>query len=267
MYTCQFFFVAFFLTLAKNVFQLPHMAKETTAGVAKRLSIPIDDAGFIDVPHMRASTVEQLIELIKTDPTIRDTYNDANGIKDGAGLAEGLTQENVAAALDLVQSANALIFRVAAAKFIKNPVLRDQNGRPLPLVLDSDLLTRTFSLTPEQHAELDPRATRLAQKYSGKMPAWLKENMDLYMFASMFLMYTGQNAKAAIEMQIKRDVARAREAFAQQHANQPKNPKPDTDTVRTQPVNGHDRSHEPLEAGHEPLTETDTAPPPEAPTV
>lgn len=242
--------------------------KETTA-TAKRLSIPLNDDGHIDLDHMRASTAEQLIELIKTDPTIRDTYKEVNGPHDdGPSLADGLTQENVAAGLDLLQSANALVFRIAAAKFIKNPVLRDQNGRPVPLVLDPDLLTRTFSFTPEQHAELDPRATRLAQKYSTNMPGWMKEHMDLLLFGSMFITYTGQNAKACIEMQVRRDLARAREAQAQAQVNQPKNPRPDTD-AQPQPVNGHDRSAPSFARDdlHVVTVDSPTPPPLEAPTV
>lgn len=236
------------------------MARETTTGTTKRVSIPLTDAGLVDWDHVRESTAQTLLNIAQNDPEMAKFIGGEKD-EDGPNLAEGLTQQNVSSFIDLVQSANALVFRIAAAKFIKNPILRDANNKPLPLVLDPDLLTRTFSFTPEQHAELDPRATRLAQKYSSKMPSWLKENLDLYMFASMFLTYTAQNAKACIEMQVKRDLGRAREAFAQAQVNIPKNPKPDTDA---QPVNGHDRDGLRDSTIHYTINEPT---PPDAPTV
>ena len=214
---------------------------EPTRG--SRLSIPLTDNGLIDFDHMRPSSAQKLVDLIKTDPTIRDTYKEVN--EPGGGepaLFDGLTTENVAGFLDLVANANGLLLRVMAARFVKHPLLRDATtGKHLPLFIDQDVIA-SMGFTAKQHAELDPRATRLAQKYSSKMPAWLKENLDLYMFGSMFLAYTAQNAKAALETQIKRDVMRVQGAFASAKAAEAKRqPQPDTD-VRTnsdvQPQNG-----------------------------
>ena len=239
------------------------MAKDQTAA-AKRLSIPINDDGFIDMEHMRPSTAQALIDLIKTDPTIRDTYKEVNGPADVADVFGGITEANVAKGLDLVCSVNALVFRVAAKRFVKHPLLKDAaSGKPLPLVIDQDVLDRAFALTSEQHAELDPRAARLAEKYSSAMPEWLKKNIDLYMFCSMFLAYTAQNAKAALETQVKRDLGRAQAAFAQQRAAQVKNPQPDSDA---QPVNGHDRAAQRTEQPTQTIEPGWTAPP-DAPTV
>lgn len=224
------------------------MAKNTTDVGEKvaRLSLPLTpDGTAIDWEHIRPSTIEKFTALLQTDPNIRDHFDEMDGKKSGGpDLFGGITSENVAAGLDLLSSVQTLVFRIAAAKWVKHPLLRDTNGKPIPLVLDQDVLDRAFKLTAAQHEELDPRATRLAQKYSGKMPSWLKENLDLYMFAAMFLRYTGENAKNALGAQINRDLGRAREAFATAAATRPKNPQPDSDVrpVPAQPVNGHDRT-------------------------
>jgi hypothetical protein len=218
---------------------------DETAGRSSRISLPLLDDGTVDWDHVRPSTMEKFAVIVKTDKNVRDTYEEAFGPPPGGESPfGGITEENVATGLDLVCNINALVFRVAAARFVKNPFVKDKAGRPVPLVIDEDILSRTFRLTPEQHKELDPRATRLAEKYSRDLPEWLKKNMDLYMFASMFLAYTAQNAKTALQAQIARD--RAQGAYAAARANQPQNPKPDTDAVRTepstQPTNGHDRT-------------------------
>jgi hypothetical protein len=228
--------------------------KNMPAENAKRLSIPLTDDGFIDTGSMRASTAQKFDHLIKNDPAIRDSFQTQHG---GAepNLAEGLTQANVAEGLNILASTNALVFRIAAARFIRNPVLKDKTGKPQPLVIDPDILTKTFSFTPEQHAELDPRAHRLALKYAGDMPEWLKKHLDLYMFGGMLLSYTAQNAKTAIEMQVKRDVNRYNVAWQQSQVVQPKNPQPTSDAAAP-PANGHATTAETIRAqNREILTE------------
>jgi hypothetical protein len=240
------------------------MAKTTETAVPNaRLSIPLTADGLIDMEHMRPSTAQKLIDLIKTDPTIRDTYAEINGATDEPdGLFEGLTAENVSKGLDAICTVNAMLFRIGAARFIKHPLLKDATtGKPLPLVLDPDILDKSFGLTDKQHAELDPRAAKVAQKYGNKMPEWLKKHLDLYMLGTMFIAYTGENARTVLTAQIARDVARAREQFLQQAAARPKNPQPDSDVIKqAQPLNGRDRAPEPFPP-------TDTTAPPEAPTV
>jgi hypothetical protein len=223
------------------------MARTTTgdseAGKASRLSLPLTNDGLIDWEHVRGSTAEKVLYVVQNDPEIAKF---AKG-EDGADVADvfgGLTAENVSKGLDALCTVNAMVFRVGAAKFIKHPLLKTADGKPVPLFFDQDILDKSFGLTEKQHAELDPRATRLAQKYSGKMPAWLKDNLDLYMFASMFLAYTAENARNVMSAQLNRDLHRAQTAFATAKANQSKNPQPDTDAVKTvsnvpQPSNGH----------------------------
>jgi hypothetical protein len=246
---------------------MPKTSQDADAGKATRLSLPLDSDGFIDLSSMRTSSLEKLDNIIANDPNVRQRLDELSGKTDpdAADVFGGITQENVSKGLDMIQAINAGVLRIAAAKLVKHPLLRDQHGKPVPFVFDQDVLDKTFAFTPEQHKELDPRATRLAEKYSGKMPEWLKQNLDLYLFCSMFLAYTAQNAKAVMELQIKRDVARIRDEYTRSAAAQPKNPQPDSDVVRTQPVNGHDRS-EARQPMPEPI-ETATAPPPEAPTV
>jgi hypothetical protein len=239
-----------------------------TAGRVARLSLPLTDDGQVDWDRVRTSTKEKFLDVLRTDPEVRASYNEVHGIDaDAPSLGDGLTEENVAAGLDIIANVNALVFRVAAARFVKHPLLRDQHGKPVPLVIDQDVLDAAFGLTPKQHAELDPRAKRLADKYSRDLPEWVKKNMDLYMFVSMFLGYTAQNAKTARQAQIKRDLHRAQTAFHTAKANQPQNPKPDTDA---QPTNGHERTPPPSFAGDamtNSVVDTPDTPASEGPTV
>jgi hypothetical protein len=206
---------------------------------AARLSIPLTPDGRIDLGRMRPSTAQKLVDLIRTDPTVRETLDEGKAQEDTTvDLFGGITEENVSKGLDLLQAANALFFRIGAAKWIKHPLLKDAKGNPVPLILDEKILSQAFALTPEQHKELDPRATRLAEKYSGKLPDWLKENLDLYMFCSMFLTYTAQNAKLAIETQVKMDYARAHKQMMDQQQTA-RNPQSDSDVRR--PANGEAR--------------------------
>jgi hypothetical protein len=210
-----------------------------------RLSIPLTSDGFVDLSSMRSSSLAKLDHIISNDPNVRQRLDEVMGHTESPDAFSGITEENVGAALDGFQAANAFVFRILAAKLVKHPLLKDQHGKPLPLVLDPQILSTTFAFSAKQHAELDPRAAKLAQKYSDKMPDWLKKNLDLYMFGMMMLSYTAENAKAVVELQIKRDLALVRDQYLRTVANQPKNPQPDTD-VRTnsgvQPVNGHDQT-------------------------
>src|SRR5271167_2478367 len=167
------------LTLVGVGVECVRVAKTDNVGSPGRLSIPLTADGFIDLDHMRPSSAQKLVDLIKTDPTIKEAYAEvtgADGGPDGPALFDGLTQENVSKGLDAIVTVNRLVFRTMAARFIKHPLLKDQHGKPLPLVLEPDILDAAFGLTPKQHGELDPRATRLAQKYSGSMPEWLKKH-------------------------------------------------------------------------------------------
>jgi hypothetical protein len=213
-------------------------AQNDEAGRTARLSLPLTADGLVDWEHVRDSTAEKFLNIIKTDPEVRSAYMGAAGESPASDtpIFEEITEESVSKGLDTIQAANATIFRILAARFIKHPLLKDGNtGKPLPLVLDQQTLDSTFKFTEKQHAELDPRATRLAKKYSTELPDWLKKNLDLYMFASMFLAYTAENAKNAMGVQISRDLKRAQMQFAQRQANQPKNPRPDSDVSEVPP--------------------------------
>lgn len=216
-------------------------ASETgeTVKTAARLSLPLTpDGTAVDWEHVRQSTAEKFEGLLRTDPLIRKAYDEQNGTGETAGVDPfgGVTEENVRKLLDTVAKANATLLQIVGAKYIKHPLLRDTNNKPLPLVLEPDVL-KQMEFSEKQHAELDPRATRIAKKYEHKMPGWLREHFDLYVFGSMFIAYTAENAKAVIGAQVRRDLARAQEAFVK--ARTPKNPQPDSD-VQAQPVNGRD---------------------------
>lgn len=202
-----------------------------------RISLPLtpDGSGF-DFGQMRPSSKQKLYDLVSAD--IRSIYVEA-GQPDpaepepgepGPDLFGGLTLENVRTGLDILAQVNVLAFKMVAPRFIKHPFKRDRaTGKPVPLVIDPDILAASFALTEKQHAELDPRALNLARKYSHKMPVWMREHMDAVMLVTMYVRYTGENAMRAMQVQIQRDLHTAKAATERQAR-----PKP-VDTDRVQP--------------------------------
>jgi hypothetical protein len=202
-----------------------------------RISLPLapDGSGFA-WDQMRSSTKRALFDAVMADP--RRIYDEVGepipGDTGDTGEAApdlfgGLTIENVRAGLDILSQANILAFRVVAPRIIKHPFKKNSaTGRPLPLVIDPDILASSFNLTDKQHAELDPRALKVANKYSHKMPVWMKEHLDLVMLGTMYLKYTGENAMRAMQTQVMRDIATVKAA------QEKTRPKP-VDTDRVQP--------------------------------
>lgn len=255
---------------------MPKVKTTEGASVTRLPSIPLASDGNIDWSSVRPSTASTFLNLIENDPKIREHIAELNGSgggDDAPDLFGGITQENVKAGLDILSQVNALVFRIGAARFMKSPVLRDANNRPLPLVIEPDILEKSFSLTEEQHKELDPRATKIVQKYSGNMPEWAKKHLDVIMFVSMYLKYTSANAQAAIVGQIGRDQTRLRKAHEEQTRIASTRTQPDSDVRRTPPppqkINGRARveNFESLEPGHVDEDSVKNQPPPETPTV
>jgi hypothetical protein len=219
----------------------PRNPETNAAPTQNRISIPLTPDGTIQWDSIRGSTKERLLAVIDRDTDVNPDQwgelaagSETTTAEDVAGMP-AITEANVREGLDLLSKANGLAMRMACASFVKHPVLRDRNGKPVPLVLDLDIVTGAFTLTAEQHAELDPRALRLAQKNA---PEWLKKNLDLYMLVGMYLKFTADNASKAMVAQVQRDVQKA--VAAQQAATV----KPVDSDVRTtpsvpQPVNGH----------------------------
>jgi hypothetical protein len=242
---------------------------ESENKVAARISLPLSEDGLsVDWTHVRQSTAAKFEALLRTDPNIRKAYEEENGVVDGGQTDPfgGVTQENVHALLDTIGKANGLLFQMVCGKFIKHPLLKNaKTGQPVKFLIDPDIASN-MGFSAKQHEELDPRATKIAQKYSNKLPSWLRENFDLYMFGYMFVAYTAENAKLVLTMQLNRDIKQAQYNYAQAVANQPKNPKPDSDAV---PTNGTDKNPPNEFSGfhsvHSPAT--DGTPGSEAPTV
>ncbi len=227
-------------------------------GRRDRISLPLapDGSGFV-WEKMRASTKRALFDAVMADP--RRIYDEVGepvpgdtGDDPGGGELDpfgGITLENVRTGLDILSQVNALAVRVVGPRFIKHPFKKDPTtGKPLPLVIDPDILQTAFTLTEAQHKELDPRALKEAQKLSGKMPEWVKQHMNLCILACMYIKYTGENALTAMQTQVKRDAALAQQA--QQRAARPmpgdsdagrrpvritEEPQPGTETVDTYP--------------------------------
>jgi hypothetical protein len=124
----------------------------------------------------------------------------------------------------------------------------------LPFVISAQAL-KLMAFSDEQHKELDPRAYRIAKKYEGRLPEWLKKHLDLYILGSMFIAYTAENAKAVMETQVKLDLALVMRA-QQAEAARPQGPQPDSDVPKpngrdVRPVNDLIRQDE--EFGENPL--------------
>lgn len=233
---CQDPFLAFFGRWVYGGFDMGRPSKNdaTETSTARRLSIPLDTDGSIDWSGMRPSTRNRILDEL--GPDIASKLIAHNGGGDDPGMASSgvsITPANVRTALDLVSSANALLFSTIAPYLLKHPLKRDpQTGKPLPLTIDKDIALNAFKLTDAQHEELDPRAAVIAERYAGRMPDWLKKNFDVYVLGVMFLRFQAENAKNAITGQLTRDVTNFRKMQT--------SPPADSD----QPVNGKDRTDE-----------------------
>lgn len=196
-----------------------------------RISLPLapDGSGFA-WEQMRPSTKRALFDAVMADP--RRIYEEVGepipgDTDDPTATAEpdlfgGLTLENVRAGLDILSQINVLAFKMVAPRIVKHPFKRHPaTGKPLPLVIDPDILQSAFALTDKQHAELDPRALKVANKYSHKMPAWMRDNLDLVMLGTMYVRYTGENAVRAIKTQVVRDLAAAKAEHERRTKPQP----------------------------------------------
>ena len=215
-----------------------------------RLNLPlIDDGTQIDWERVRPSNKQKFADLMRTDPVAREVaFGPMDTDDNEADLFGGVTEANVAAALDILAQTEALAFTVLAGRFIKHPLKKDAANKALPFVIDRDVALAAFKLTPEQHAEIDPRAYALSKKYDRQIPDWLKKNMDLYMLVGMFLKYSGENAVRAMQMQVQRDVTNAVKAVRRPIPVRPA----DSDA---QKMNGKDVSGDPFEGNGPDKTE------------
>jgi hypothetical protein len=227
---------------------MPRLSEETKP--QQRITLPLTlDGTSVDWEHVRPSTAEKFEGLLRTDPNIKRAYQEENQILAPGEIPEELaiTEANVGKLLDLVNSANALIFQWVAAKWIKHPLgFRDVNGKPVPFIIEPDILQSSMQLTQEQHKELDSRGVKIAKRFEDRMPEWLKRNFDIYMFASMFISYTAGNMKTAMVSQVQRDLARARQTVRDQKDVGMK--AGDSDRVQPPPTNGMEKPPEQPEA-------------------
>lgn len=188
-----------------------------------RLSLPLTDEGVIDWEHVRPSTRQKFADIVSNDPDALEAIGlsaTQDGTEEGADIFEGVTEENVRVGLDIISQANALIFNAFAPKVLKHP-FKKINGKPAPFMFNPELLKDCFTLTAEQHEELDPRALKLAQKHGNVLPEWFKKHMDVYMLVFMYLRYTAENAKRAITEQLRADIQAAQAQNAKQAAQRP----------------------------------------------
>lgn len=213
---------------------------ETASATIPRLNLPLTEDGLrVDWERVRPSNRAKFASLMATDPQARSVagFNTDTEQAVDVDLFGGITQENVKAGLDAVNQLTAIAFRMLVPRIAKHPLKKDAKGAPLPLTLDADLLFKTFVLSDAQHAELDPRATKIAQKHGKKLPEWLQKNLDLYMLVGMYLRYSVENAQLVIKAQFTRDFDIATRTAASRRVVVP-TAKPDTDAGLQPPGNG-----------------------------
>jgi hypothetical protein len=213
---------------------------ETTA---KKFVLTLNaDGTAIDWAGNRESTKERFISLVKGSSDVLTAIDRQPQCSEGNApeVNAAFTQETTRVALDLLGTINAFALRLAVAKMVKHPFKADDEGRKLPFVIDPDIATSAFQLTPEQHAELDPRLEKKLNEL--KLPDFLEKNLDWYLIGATYVKYCGENAKTAMGQQLARDLqVRGREEFLKNNTAN-KNPKPDSDakprTSNTQHMNG-----------------------------
>lgn len=227
--------------------------------LANRLVIPLNQDNSIDWESTRESMKNQLLSIVNNDVTILEHIgmshesgeNDLEGMS-GSDLEGEITTANVAAFLDGLTKTNALFVSMIIPRVLAHPIKSRMEGKRVPLNIDKDIALANFSLTPEQHKELDPRAERLARKY---MPASARKHLDVIMLGSMYLNYMTLNIKNTIEAQLKKDL---KEIMQGGTSTAP--PQAPIDTDKPSPVNGHapeakfneEVIAESFEPGHEP---------------
>ena len=184
-----------------------------------RLSLPLNEDGTIDWESVRPSNKERFAEIVSNDAVALEAIGLAAGGEGEEGEGEnplsGITETNIGTALDIICQANALAFKVIAEKTQKHPFLVDAVTRkPMPLIIDQDILQKSFTLTEEQHKELDPRVLLEVERHSHQMPEWVKKNLNIIMLFGMFFKYQLVNGLTAIQVQKLRDAERLKTARA-----------------------------------------------------
>jgi hypothetical protein len=196
----------------------PTFGEESEGNKINRVSFPVkaDGSGF-DFDSMQERNRQKLVELV----TAGQAEIFASGDGGGGAAFEGITLANVRATIDSINSMTAIGVGYVIPMAVKHPFFVDDSGEKLPLKVDQKLLQDCFKFTDAQHEELDPRAMRLANRYS---PKWLKDNADWVMLLQMYGTYTFQNTMRAIQTQVQRDVENYKRVAATQQPSTP--PKP-----------------------------------------
>lgn len=220
-----------FLCMARSIKVNPGDEKSQS----NRLVINLTPDNQIDWSAVRGSTEEQLLHIVNNDVKILEhigmSHESGENNEGGDSDFEGdITAANVAAFLDGLTKTNAMAVSMLIPKFMSHPFFRTRDGKKVPFQIDRALALQKFSLTEAQHAELDPRAERLAKKY---MPAVAKKHLDVIMLASMYFTYMTQNLQATISAQLQADM---KQAVSGPSAAPPQAP---IESDARQPTNGH----------------------------
>lgn len=207
------------------------MARPAQPDTAKKFVLTLNTDGTgIDLSGFRDTTRERFVTLLKNSDDVLAALDRAPQRQDApqSTADPAFTQETVRVALDLLGTINAFVLRMGVAKMVKHPFKVDaETGAKLPLVIEPDIASKAFHLTPEQHAELGPRLEKKMNEL--KLPDFLEKNLDWYLIGATYVKYCGENAQRAIGAQVMRDMAKHQEQLARTIIN--KNPKPDSDAA------------------------------------
>src|SRR5271168_5316725 len=199
------------------------------ASRSNRLVIPLTQNNEIDWESVRPSVKEQYLSIVNQDVATLEHIgmaHESTSSDDDVNSTDDfpqITSENIRTAFDILSQTNALAFRMLVPRVFSSPIRSQVEGRKVPLQIDLDIALSCFKLTDKQHAEIDPRAMRLAKKY---MPAGVKQNLDIWLLATMYLKFQGDNAVNAMKLQNIRDLGRLSNSPA---TSAPKSPTPDSD--------------------------------------
>jgi hypothetical protein len=213
-------------------------SEPTERSASNRLVINLTPDNEVDWDALRGSQKQDLLNLVNNDVTILEhigmSHDSVGDTETGEGEgAPDISLANVKAFLEGLTKTNAMALTMVVPMFMPHPIKSRMAGRKVPFKIDKDLALQCFTLTKEQHDELDPRAQRLAKKY---LPAAARKHLDIWMLGSMYLAYMVENTQTLIQKQLQRDIA----AIAQVQSVAPPQKPIDSDAA-----NGHAKQESP----------------------
>lgn len=189
----------------KTAFVSRQTSDPTTRFSGKRISLKVDQNGEIQWSDVSEDTKKRLSDALQK-PGSAEILGLPNPTSTGVDVAE-FSEDNIRAVLNVTTKMSgigmSILSRALGAKFGMTPV-------------DVDIAINSFKLSDEADAELTPRGTRLANKYSNE---FMKKYADEIAFAGMFVYYMGECSTKAAVAQSNRDYEKKKAAAANKVAS------------------------------------------------